>query len=88
MRDVKPIELWDINTVDADVETTLEGDYSVCNLTTLDFSNGTEGNVEVSLELQVQGKPISGEVNVTQELTDIIKRIEEEREFVQPTEED
>lgn len=85
IREVKQIELWDINTIDADVETVLEGDYSVCNLTSIDFSNGSEGSVEASLELQVQGVPITGEVSVTPELINIIRRIEEERAFVQPT---
>lgn len=82
----KKVLVWDLETADADEDgLTVPGELGYCNLTDITTTAGAEGNVEVSMDFSVDGTLIAGEVDVTPELLDIIRRIDEEREFVQPT---
>lgn len=86
LRNQKKLEIWEIETYDKE-GATVGGEYSEAYITDLSESSPAEGNVELSIEAMVQGKPISGEVNVTPALLALIARADEERAFVQPTEE-
>lgn len=86
-RNPRKVEVWDIETANADEEAlTIPGEYAVCNLTDLTQSAPVDGEVELSLDFSIEGRPYSGDVNVTPELLAIIQRIDEERAFVQPME--
>ena len=81
------IEVWEIDRSGLDDETTtIKGEYSVDVLTSISTSAGAEGNVEVSIETEVEGAIIDGDVDVTPQLLEILRQITEEREFVQPME--
>ena len=81
------LEVWEIDRSDIAEETTIPGDYSTDVVTSFSKSAGADGNVEVSIETEVEGTIISGDVTVTPELLAILQKISEEQAFVQPTEE-
>lgn len=87
VRDHNPgkLEVWEVDRTDIEDESTISGDYSVDVVTNVSSSAGPEGQVEVSIDTEVEGTIVSGEINVTPELKDILKLINNEREFVQPT---
>ena len=78
------LEVWEIDRSDIAEETTIPGDYSTDVVTSVSTSAGSEGEVEVSFETEVEGTIISGEVNVTSDLLAILQLSSEEQEFVQP----
>ena len=86
-RSPRKVEVWEIETVDVDEETTIPGEYMVCNLTDLSSSAPTDGNVEITLDFTVEGRPQVGDVNVTPQLLAIVQQASDEQEFVQPMEE-
>lgn len=83
----KKLEVWEINRSDInDTNTTeIDGEYSLDSVTSVSISAGAEGNVEVSIETEVNNTVVSGSVTVTPELLAILKTISEDQEFVQPT---
>ena len=81
------LEVWEIDRSDIAEETAIPGDYSKDVVTSVSTSAGSEGEVEVSFDTEVEGTIISGEVNVTPELLAILQLISEEQVFVQPMEE-
>lgn len=81
------LEVWEIDRSDIAEETTIPGEYSTDVVTSVSTSAGSEGEVEVSFDTEVEGTIISGEVNVTPELLAILQLISEEQAFVQPMEE-
>jgi TP901-1 family phage major tail protein len=87
VRDDNPgkLEVWEVDRTDINDETTIGGDYSVDVVTTVSTSAGAEGKVEVSIDTEVEGTIVSGEIQVTPELKELLKMINHEREFVQPT---
>lgn len=82
------IEVWEINraSINDESTTTLPGDYSRDVVTSFGTSAGAEGNVELTTETEIAEGPVSGEVNVTPELLDMLRQVADEMEFVQPTE--
>ena len=78
------LEVWEIDRSDIAEETTIPGDYSTDVVTSFSKSAGADGNVEVSIETEVEGTIISGDVTVTPELLAILQKISEEQAFVQP----
>lgn len=80
------LEVWEVNRTDIADATTIPGDYSIDVVTSVSTSAGSEGEVEVSFETEVEGTIVSGEVNVTSELLAILQLISEDQEFVQPME--
>ena len=80
------LEVWEVNRSDIAKETTIPGEYSTDVVTSVSTSAGSEGEVEVSFETEVEGTIISGEVNVTPDLLAILQLISEDQEFVQPME--
>lgn len=87
-RNPRKVHVWDIETdgVDQEGVSTIPGDYALCNLTDFTKSSPVDGNVELSLDFTITGRPYSGEVDVTPELLAIIRSIDEDREFIQPME--
>ena len=81
------LEVWEIDRSNIAEETTIPGDYSTDVVTSFSKSAGADGNVEVSIETEVEGTIISGDVTVTPELLGILQKISEEQAFVQPIEE-
>lgn len=83
----KRLEVWLIDRSDIDDEetTTLPGDYSIDVITNVSPSAGSEGNVEYTIETEVEEGVVSGDVNVTPELREILLDIANELEFKQPT---
>lgn len=86
LRNSKKLEIWEVETYDIETES-VGGEYSEAYLTSVSESAPAEGNIELSMEATVQGKPISGDVDVTSALKALIARADAERAFVQPTEE-
>jgi len=86
-RNPRKVEVWELETTDVEEGPTIPGEYTLCNLTDLSSSAPVDGNVEITLDFSIVGRPISGDVDVTPELSSIIQSIDEEREFVQPMEE-
>ena len=86
-RNPRKVEVWEIETTDVETADVIPGEYTLCNLTDLTSSAPVDGNVEISLDFSIVGRPIAGEVNVTPELQAIVQSIDEDREFVQPMEE-
>lgn len=82
------IEVWEINRseINGDSSTTLPGDYSEDVVTSFGTSAGAEGNVELTTETEIEEGPISGEVEVTPELLEMLQQVANELDFVQPTE--
>lgn len=78
--------VWGIDRTDIGEETTLPGEFSRNVVTSVDTSAGSEGNVEISFETEVEGTVINGEVNVTPALLEILQLIKDEQAFLQPTE--
>lgn len=77
------LEVWEIDRSNLDEET-IPGEYSVDVVTSVSSSAGPEGNVEISIETEVEGAIVSGDVNVDERLRAILRQINAEREFVQP----
>lgn len=84
--DPKRLELWEINRTAIEEGSTIPGDYSTDFVNNVGKSAGSDGNVEVTIETEVDGKVIAGEVEVTPELLAILQTISEDQEFVQPME--
>lgn len=87
VRDENPgkLEVWSVDRTDIENDTTIGGEYSVDVVTSVSESAGAEGKVEISIDTEVEGTIVSGEVDVTPELKELLKLINHEREFVQPT---
>ena len=66
--------------------TEIPGEYSVDVVTSVNESAGADGNVEVSIDTEVEKGIISGKVDVTAELKELLVSIAEEFEFEQPIE--
>lgn len=81
------LEVWGIDRTDISIEssTTLPGEYSIDVVTSISESAGADGNVEVSIETEVEKGIISGEVTVDAPLKELLTRISDEFEFEQPT---
>ena len=86
VRDSNPkrLEVWVIDRSDLDGAETLPGEYSTDVVTSVSDTAGADGKVEISVESEVEGTIIDGDVTVTPELTAMLKQIAEEQEFVQP----
>ena len=84
LREGEVIHVWEVETFDLE-SATIGGEYAEGNITTLGKASPSEGNVELTMDLSTT-KPISGEVTVTPTLLEIIARADDQREFVQPTE--
>lgn len=84
-RNPKKLEVWEIDRSDLDSAEALPGEYSLDVITDVTVTSGSEGSVEVSVETSVVDTIIDGTVNVTPALSDLLKQITAEREFVQPT---
>lgn len=86
VRDASPkkLEVWVIDRSDLDGALNLPGEYSTDVVTSVSESAGADGKVEVSVDSEVEGTIIAGDVTVTPELTAMLKQIAEEQEFVQP----
>ena len=85
VRDDNPdrIELWEIDVTDLEgvsVPSTRFKSY----ITSIDSDNPSDGNVEYSIELQIDKKPIAMAVDVTPELLAIVQAAEEEIQEEQP----
>lgn len=80
----KPLEVWGIDRTNISDSTTIPGDYSIDYVTSIDTSAGAEGSVEVSIETEVQGRIISGDVTVNDDLLALLQLITEDQAFVQP----
>ena len=84
------LEVWGIDRtelMDGVVEPTeLNGEYSIDVVTSISESAGADGNVEVSIDTEVEKGIISGKVDVTEELKALLVSIAEEFEFEQPIE--
>lgn len=84
-RNPRKVKVWEIEVVDVDEETTtIPGEYMLCNLTDLSSTAPTDGNVEITLDFTVEGRPQVGDVNVTPQLLAIIQQASDEQDFVQP----
>ena len=81
------LEVWEIDRSDIAEGVTIPGEYSTDVVTSVATSAGSEGEVEVSFDTEVEVTIISVEVNVTPELLAILQLISEEQAFVQPMEE-
>lgn len=78
------LEVWEIDRSDIGEEETIPGDYSTDVVTNFSKSAGADGSVEVSIETEVEGTIISGDVTVNADLLAILQQISEEQAFVQP----
>lgn len=78
------LEVWEINRSNIADATTIPGEYSRDVVTSVSTSAGSEGEVEITFDTEVDGTIVSGEVNVTPELLAILQLISEEQAFVQP----
>lgn len=78
------LEVWEIDRTDIDDKDTIPGDYSKDYVTSVNRESDSEGDVELEIETEVDGTIVSGEVEVTDELKEILQQISEEQEFVQP----
>lgn len=85
VRDASPkkLEVWVIDRSDLGEEA-LPGEYSTDVVTSVSESAGADGKVEVSVDSEVEGTIVPGEVTISPELTALLKQIAEEQEFVQP----
>lgn len=81
----KRLHVWEIDLSDIENSEEIQGEHSIDVITSIGVSSGAEGNVEVSIETEIDEIPVSGNVTVTPELLAILKRINEEREFKQPS---
>ena len=82
------LEVWGIDRTDINSEepaAVLPGEYSVDVVTGVSESAGADGNVEVSIDTEVENGIISGEVEVSAALKALLVRVSDEFEFVQPT---
>ncbi|NLC25376.1 MAG: phage major tail protein, TP901-1 family [Fastidiosipila sp.] len=82
------LEVWGIDRTDINSEepaAVLPGEYSVDVVTSVSESAGADGNVEVSIDTEVENGIISGEVEVSAALKALLVRVSDEFEFVQPT---
>lgn len=84
------LEVWGIDRtelVDGATEPTeLAGEYSIDVVTSVSESAGADGSVEVSIDTEVEKGIISGKVDVTAELKELLVSIADEFEFEQPIE--
>lgn len=64
--------------------TKIPGEYSVDVVTSVDESAGADGNVEISIETEVEKGIISGDVTVNAALKALLTRLADEFEFEQP----
>lgn len=79
------LEVWEVDTTDMS-KATVPGVYAKTYINSVNGSNPTDGKVEYSIDAQVDGYPIDGEINVTPALKALVETLAEEQEFVQPTE--
>lgn len=83
------LEVWNIDRsglYDDPEATELAGEYSVDVVSSISESAGSDGNVEISIDTEVEQGIISGKITVTAALTAMLKRVSDELEFVQPVE--
>lgn len=81
------VEVWEINRseLNEDAIGTLPGEYSKDVVTSFGQSAGAEGNVELSIETEIEEGPISGEVEITPTLLAMLQQVSNELDFEQPT---
>lgn len=83
------LEVWGIDRTDIGIDgesITLPGEYSLDVVTSISESAGADGNVEITIETEVEKGIISGEVAVDETLKELLTRISDEFEFEQPVE--
>lgn len=86
----KQLEVWRINRNSmAEADTTeLPGEYSLDRVTSISSSEPTEGSVEISIESEIEIKPIRGKVKVSEKLKALLAQISaEQAQFLQPIQE-
>src|SRR5699024_10908224 len=78
VRDASPkkLEVWVIDRSDLGEEA-LPGEYSTDVVTSVSESAGADGKVEVSIDSEVEGTIVPGEVTISPELTALLKQIAE-----------
>lgn len=64
--------------------TEIPGEYSVDVVTSVNESAGADGNVEISIESEVEKGIVSGDVTVNAALKALLTRLADEFEFEQP----
>ena len=64
--------------------TEIPGEYSVDVVTSVDESAGADGNVEISIDSEVEKGIVSGDVAVNAALKALLTRLADEFEFEQP----
>jgi TP901-1 family phage major tail protein len=78
------IELWEIDVTDLEGET-VPSTRAKAYINSIEGSNPSDGSVEYSIELQVDGKPRDMAVDVTPALLEIVELTEQETTEEQPT---
>ena len=81
------IVVWEINASDINETdtTTLTGHMSIDRVNSVDVTGGAEGSATVDIETQIDEGPVSGQVNVTDALKNMLVQVANELEFMQPT---
>ena len=79
------IEVWEVDRSDIGDSETIPGEYSYDVVTSFSTSAGADGNVELSIETEIEKGPVRGEVPVTPELLEKLQDLSTELEFEQPT---
>lgn len=74
------------NDGNGDEELTIPGEYSIDVVTNVSESAGSDGNVEITIDTEVEKGIVSGNVEVSQELRNLLVRIADEFKFAQPIE--
>lgn len=78
------IELWEIDVTDLE-GATVPSTRAKAYINSIEGSNPSDGNVEYSIELQIDGKPKDMDVDVTPALLEIVELTEREIAEEQPT---
>lgn len=80
------LEVWDVDRtgINETGTNTINGDYSIDVVTSVSTSGGAEGSVEVTIETEVEGLIVAGEITVDEALKTLLTQIEDELTFVQP----
>ena len=88
-RNPKRLKVWELDRTElpevGDESSTIPGDFSLDVVTSMPKSSSYDGSVEITIDTEVEGTIVSGEVTVTEELLDILKQTDAQlREFEQP----
>lgn len=76
--------VWEADITDMSGEK-IPGTFAAVYVNSVNGSAG-EGKVEYSIDAQVDGTPVDGEINVTPALQELVSTLETEKAFLQPTE--